>query len=58
MVENKLQKHLINKTDWRLTGQEKYLQNSTLKWQKYKMPRPKWDHDHCEFCGIYMESLA
>ncbi|OGC14603.1 hypothetical protein A3J90_03365 [candidate division WOR-1 bacterium RIFOXYC2_FULL_37_10] len=58
MGKDKPQKHIINKTDWRLTGQEKYLQNAILTWQKYKMPRPRWDHDHCEFCGIkFIEQL-
>lgn len=26
------------------------LRGANLKWQPYKMPKPTWDHDHCEFC--------
>ncbi len=26
------------------------LRGAELKWQAYKMPKPTWDHDHCEFC--------
>jgi hypothetical protein len=36
--------------DWRLTFQEEYLKDATLRWAEYKAPRPDWDHDHCEFC--------
>ena len=38
-------------TDWRLQGQEKYLQNVELCWSEYTPYRPDWDHDHCVFCG-------
>ena len=45
-----------NKDDWRLQGQEKYLKGAVLSWEKYRAPRPTWDHDHCEFCWItFME---
>ena len=37
--------------DWRLQGQEKYLQNAELALEKYKKYREDWDHDHCEFCS-------
>ena len=37
--------------DWRLQGQEAYLDGVTLKWSKYRRPSDEWDHDHCEFCG-------
>ena len=39
-------------SDWRLTGQEKYLQDATLKHRRYRRPlnNPDWDHDHCSFC--------
>lgn len=37
-------------TDWRLRGQEKYLQGKTLFWKAWSQSRPNWDHDHCEFC--------
>lgn len=37
--------------DWRLQGQERYLQGATLHRRKWVEARPGWDHDHCEFCG-------
>lgn len=37
--------------DWRLQGQERYLQGATLVWRAYQRYSPSWDHDHCEFCG-------
>ncbi len=39
------------KNDWRLQGQEKYLKGMILYFEKYKMLRKDWDHDHCEFCS-------
>ena len=36
--------------DWRLTNQESYLHDRTLRWSKWKAYRPGWDHDHCAFC--------
>ena len=39
--------------DWRLNGQERYLDKVTLKHIKYSnriFNKPNWDHDHCEFC--------
>jgi phage terminase large subunit-like protein len=36
--------------DWRLNGQEKYLNGAVLSWKKYTKYREGWDHDHCEFC--------
>jgi hypothetical protein len=38
-------------TDWRLQGQERYLNGVQLRWGSYKPYREGWDHDHCEFCG-------
>lgn len=38
-------------TDWRLQGQEKYLQGAVLERKAYQPYRPEWDHDHCEFCS-------
>ena len=26
------------------------LVDAKLKWRAWKMPKPTWDHDHCEFC--------
>lgn len=38
--------------DWRLGGQERYLQGATLHWAAWHRPasNPNWDHDHCSFC--------
>lgn len=37
--------------DWRLQGQENYLQGVLLEKKQYQKYREGWDHDHCEFCG-------
>lgn len=39
------------KCDWRLQGQEKYLQKETLVYKNYSNRTTKNDHDHCEFCS-------
>lgn len=36
--------------DYRIHGQEKYLQGATLRWSDWTLKDPDWDHDHCEFC--------
>jgi hypothetical protein len=41
---------MINESDWRLQGQEKYLKGVTLTFKPYSKHREGWDHDHCEFC--------
>ena len=44
--------------DWRLMGQERFLQNATLRRGPSRRPasNPNWDHDHCVFCGVtFME---
>jgi hypothetical protein len=42
--------------DWRLRGQEEYLQGATLLRKTYKAGAEAWDHDHCEFCSAaFME---
>ena len=41
---------MIEKDDWRLNGQEKYLQCKTLYFRKWVAPQKDWDHDHCAFC--------
>jgi hypothetical protein len=41
----------VSKDDWRLQGQQKYLQGARLFWSLYQIYRKDWDHDHCEFCG-------
>jgi hypothetical protein len=42
---------MADKDDWRLMGQERYLQSATLRWKTYYRWSEDWDHDHCEFCG-------
>ena len=41
---------MIDKDDWRLSGQENYLSGKALYFRKWKAPKKEWDHDHCEFC--------
>ena len=36
--------------DWRLTNQQRYLQNAEFSCAEYVAPRQGWDHDHCVFC--------
>lgn len=36
--------------DWRLRGQERYLNGVTLHRANYRAPSADWDHDHCDFC--------
>ena len=38
-------------TDWRLQGQEKYLQGVVLFRKKYTKCSDVWVHDHCRCCG-------
>ncbi len=42
---------MANEKDWRLQGQEKYLQGAMLSFRTYAPRRKNWEHDHCEFCG-------
>ena len=42
---------LVSDSDWRLQGQERFLQGATLHRARWTRPRPDSDHDHCEFCG-------
>ncbi len=44
--------------DWRLQGQERYLQGAELRRSEYRPPRADWDHDHCEFCGSAFSRLG
>jgi len=43
---------MIEKDDWRLNNQEKYLVGVILVRRLYRQNpyNPEWDHDHCEFC--------
>ena len=38
--------------DWREQGQERYLSGLEFTKEKYTQNNSRWDHDHCEFCGI------
>lgn len=45
--------------DWRLRGQERYLQGAALRSGPWHRPpsNPNWDHDHCAFCWTtFMEA--
>ena len=44
---------MVDDSDWRLHGQEKYLKGASLVRRTYRAyaKNPKWDHDHCDFCG-------
>lgn len=41
---------MIDKNDWRLTGQEDYLTGKTLYHRKWKPYHAEWGHEHCVFC--------
>lgn len=41
---------MVEKNDWRLRGQEKYLKGVTLYREKYTQYSETGNHDHCEFC--------
>lgn len=41
---------MIEKDDWRLRGQEDYLQDVPLYFIPFQPISRKWDHEHCEFC--------
>jgi hypothetical protein len=36
--------------DWRLTGQERYLKEVSLRLSAWVPQHPENDHDHCAFC--------
>jgi len=41
---------MIEKDDWRLHGQDRYLKSETLYYRNYKVIAKEREHDHCEFC--------
>ena len=45
-----MSRHRPGSYDWRRQGQKQYLAGIKLIEQKYRLYRPGWDHDHCEFC--------
>ncbi|HLX31797.1 MAG TPA: hypothetical protein VKR79_03395 [Gaiellaceae bacterium] len=36
--------------DWRLMGQERFLQDAVFRHKAYRAWREGWAHDHCAFC--------
>jgi hypothetical protein len=44
--------NMVDNSDWRLHGQERFLQGVTLVRRDYRVHAQdtKWDHDHCAFC--------
>ena len=41
---------VTEENDWRLTGQERYLQGAALTWKRYHARSETWEHEHCAFC--------
>lgn len=41
---------MIEKNDWRLMGQEKYLKGRKIMKIPYFRWSKTWDHEHCAFC--------
>ena len=48
----------MDQDDWRLQGQESYLNGVTLYRRAWAQSRPNWDHDHCEFCGAKFSTAS
>lgn len=42
--------------DWRRQAQEEYLMGARLRLMRWRMSRPGWDHDHCEFCSAKLSN--
>ena len=43
--------------EWRLQGQESYLNGKTLYWRNYSEKSQLNDHDHCDFCTDEISDL-
>jgi hypothetical protein len=41
---------MIDKSDWRLMGQERFLLKKQLLYTQWRQIQEHWDHDHCVFC--------
>lgn len=41
---------MVEKDDWRLRGQEEYLQNLKFRFIKFNAGKTNSMHAHCEFC--------
>lgn len=50
--ETKSGQNMNERSNWRLTGQERYLIGLSLVHKKYRryLQNSEWDHDHCAFC--------
>jgi Pyruvate/2-oxoacid:ferredoxin oxidoreductase delta subunit len=35
--------------DWRLDRRD-LIEGHTLTWERWRAPKPSWDHDHCVLC--------
>jgi hypothetical protein len=42
--------NMVEKDDWRIVNQEKYLMGKTLIFTHFRQPNEDWDHLHCIFC--------
>ena len=49
---------MTSSDDWRIQGQEKYLQNARLIRHAWKSNNPSNDHDHCDFCWAKFSANA
>ena len=49
---------MIEKNDWRLTNQMDFLFQKQLLHINYRSNQADWDHDHCVFCGINIDSTT
>lgn len=48
----------MENNDWRLQGQEEYLQDKVLYYKKYHKHSKEWDHEHCDFCGAKISEYS
>lgn len=42
---------MVESTDWRWNGQERFLYGVRFRPERYAATSPHWDHEHCEMCG-------
>ena len=41
---------MVEKGDWRLQGQERYLMGRKVRKTPFVRRSEQWDHEHCAFC--------
>ena len=41
---------MVEKDDWRLQGQERYLMGRRVRKTPFVRHSEQWDHEHCAFC--------